>query len=104
MQEFKKFIEEQGVMGLAIGFILGAAVKDLVNAFVTDLIYPFLNVILGSTDGLVRASFTIGIVTVPYGHFIKVLIDFVVIALVVFYVFKGFGLKKIKSKVKRKRK
>jgi large conductance mechanosensitive channel len=101
MQEFKKFIEEQGVMGLAIGFILGAAVKDLVNAFVTDLVYPFLNVILGSTEGLAQATLTLGIVTVPYGHFIKVFIDFIVIALVVFYVFKGFAFKKIKSKKKK---
>ena len=46
------FIREQGVMGLAIGFILGGSVSKVVTSLVQDIINPFLGIILGSTEGL----------------------------------------------------
>ena len=52
MKGFINFIREQGVTGLAVGFILGGAVSKLVTAIVTDLIDPFVGLALGSIDGL----------------------------------------------------
>ncbi len=89
MKGFLEFVREQGVVGLAIGFILGGAVSKVVSALVEDIINPVLGIILGSVGGLNAAVLQIGPVAIKYGHFIGALIDFTVIAFVVYYIFKG---------------
>lgn len=91
LNEFIKFIRAQGVIGLAIGFILGGAVGKTVSSFVQDIIQPLLGFILGSTTGLK----TVHLGPVMIGNFLANLIDFVVIAAVVFYLFKGLKLDKL---------
>ncbi|MFA6007583.1 MAG: MscL family protein [Candidatus Shapirobacteria bacterium] len=85
MKGFLNFIREQGVVGLAVGFILGGAVAKFVTAFITDLISPILGVILGMAGGLKDASLNIGPVKLFYGDFISSFIDFLVIASVVYF-------------------
>jgi large conductance mechanosensitive channel len=85
MKGFLDFIRERGVVGLAVGFILGGAVSKFVTAFITDLINPILGVILGMAGGLKEAYFTIGTVKFMYGDFISSFIDFLVICLVVYF-------------------
>jgi large conductance mechanosensitive channel len=92
---FLDFVREQGVMGLAVGFILGGAVSKVVSALVTDIINPLLGIALGAVQGLQTASFNIGPAKILYGDFISVLIDFVVVALVVYYGVKAIGLNKL---------
>ncbi|TXI34166.1 MAG: MscL family protein [Candidatus Moraniibacteriota bacterium] len=82
---FMEFIRKQGVVGLAVGFILGGAVSKVVTALVTDIINPILSVFLGAADGLKKASINIGDVAILWGDFLSVLIDFLIIALVVYY-------------------
>ncbi|MBN1464022.1 MAG: large conductance mechanosensitive channel protein MscL [Paludibacteraceae bacterium] len=98
MKGFIEFIREQGVVGLAIGFILGGAVSKVVSALVTDLINPVLGLVLGAVGNLSDAMFKIGSAEIKYGHFITVLIDFVVVAFVVYYIFKGLEKKIDKKK------
>lgn len=98
MSEFIEFIRKQGVIGLAVGFILGGAVSKIVAALVEDIINPILGVVLGRAGTLATAALTLGPVEVLWGHFITVLIDFLVIALVVFYGVKVFGLDKLDKK------
>lgn len=98
MKGFLEFIREQGVIGLAVGFILGGAVGKLVTALITDLINPILGLILGVAGGLASASFSIGKVTFMYGDFISVLIDFAVIAAVVYFGVRGLKLDKLDKK------
>lgn len=88
---FMEFVRKQGVVGLAVGFILGGAVSKVVTALVTDIINPILGVILGAADGLKTASLKIGSAELLWGDFLSVLIDFLVIALVVY-----FGVKLLK--------
>jgi large conductance mechanosensitive channel len=95
MKGFVDFIREQGVVGLAVGFILGGAVSKVVTALVTDIINPILGVILGSAEGLKAASFGVGSAQIMYGDLLSVVIDFLVIALVVYYGVKGLGLDKL---------
>jgi large conductance mechanosensitive channel len=95
MKGFINFIREQGVVGLAIGFILGGAVSKVVTALVTDIINPILSIILGATGGLKTASFGIGSVQILYGDLISVLIDFLIIASVVYFGFKVLGIEKL---------
>ena len=76
---FFDFIRKQGVIGLAIGFVLGGAVAKLVGALVSDLITPIVGLLLGSAKGLedvVLGPFKIG-------HFLSIAIDTAIIAAVV---------------------
>lgn len=98
MKGFISFIREQGVVGLAVGFILGGAIAKLVTALITDLISPVLGVILGMAGGLKDAYLRIGPVQIFYGDFISSLIDFLVIALVVYFGVKILKLDKLDKK------
>jgi len=98
IKQFIDFIRKHGVVGLAIGFIMGGAVSKLVAALVNDLINPFIGLIIGNPEGLKAASFKIGNSTFLYGDFLANMIDFVIIAAVVFFVFKGIGLDKLDKK------
>jgi len=98
MSEFIDFIRKQGVVGLAVGFILGGAVAKLVTALVTDFINPLIGILLGKVGSLANASFTIGTANILWGNFVSVLIDFLVVALVVYYGVKGLKLDKLDKK------
>ncbi len=88
---FIQFIRERGVMGLAIGFVLGSAVQKVVTAFVNDIVNPFVGILLGRADGI--KNFAAGPFLV--GDFISVLIDFLILAAIIYFVFKGLGLEKL---------
>lgn len=98
MKGFMEFIRAQGVVGLAVGFILGGAVAKVVTALITDLISPILGVILGAASGLKEASVQIGPAQLKWGDFVSVSIDFIVIAMVVYFGVKGLGLDKLDKK------
>lgn len=98
MKGFINFIREQGVMGLAIGFILGGAVSKVVSALVTDIINPILGIILGITVGLKDAYIAIGSAKILWGDMLNTLIDFIIISLVIYYGFKLLRLEKLDKK------
>lgn len=100
MKGFIEFIREQGVVGLAVGFILGGAVSKLVSSIVTDIINPILGLILGAAGNLGQASLKIGPAELMWGHFLTTVIDFAVIAAVVYFGVKGLGLDKLDKKKK----
>ena len=82
-------------MGLAVGFILGGAVSKVVTALVTDIVNPLLGAVLGATEGLKTASLDIGSAKILYGDLLSVTIDFLVVALVVYFGVKALGLNKL---------
>lgn len=98
MKGFLNFIREQGVVGLAVGFILGGAISKVVTSLVTDIINPILGVILGSARNLSSYSFKIGSVSIMWGSFVSVMIDFLVIACVVYFGVKKLRLDKLDMK------
>ena len=81
-------------MGLAIGFVLGSAVQKVVTAFVNDIVTPFIGLALGRADNL--KDFAIGKFLI--GDFISVVIDFIILAFIIYFVFKGLGLEKLDKK------
>jgi large conductance mechanosensitive channel len=95
MKGFIEFIREQGVVGLAIGLVLGGAVTKVVTATINDFITPILGLLLGSTKGLGNVYFKFFGAKILYGHFLTVLIDFVVIAALIYFIVKGMKLDKI---------
>ncbi len=94
MTGFITFIREQGVIGLAIGFILGGAVSKTVTAFVTDVINPLIGLAFGNIAGL--SDMMVG--PVMLGHFVASIIDFLIIAAVIYFGFKGLKLDRLDVK------
>ena len=98
MRGFLNFIREQGVVGLAVGFLLGGAVAKLVTSLITDIINPLLGPILGAAGDLKSAVLMLGPVRLMWGDFLANFIDFAIIAGVVYFGVQGLGLHKIDKK------
>jgi len=98
MKGFVDFIRERGVVGFAVAFILGGAITSLVGSLVTDIVNPLLGVILSKTKTLESMYVKLGDSKILWGHFVSVSINFIIIALVVYLIFRVFGLEKIDKK------
>jgi large conductance mechanosensitive channel len=98
VQGFFNFIREQGVIGLAVGFILGGSVTKVVTSLVTDIINPVLGIFLGASDNLKERYWQVGGVKVLYGNFLNNLIDFIVIALVIYFLVKLMRVDRLDKK------
>ena len=83
IDEFLEFLENYEIIGLAIAFVIGVTVKDLVNATVDDLIMPVIGVFLPE-GGWESATWTLFSIEFQVGHFFSVLIEFLIIALLIF--------------------
>ena len=93
-EEFKDFIGKAGVLGLAIGFIMGTIIGRVVSALVQDLIMPIPGAFVPGGDWK-KAIFSTPVgngMNFEIGDFVGVVIDFIMIALVVFVIAK-FGRK-----------
>ena len=94
ISEFKDFILKGNVMDMAIGVIIGTAFADIVNALTADFINPIIG-LLGGADvagEIVIKTLTDGTkITIKYGHFITQVINFVIMAFVLFIILKVFN-------------
>ncbi len=81
--EFKAFLIKQGVLGLAVAVVIGGAVTKLVAAIVADLIMPIVGAAVPSGDWR-KAVVEVGNVKFLVGDFAGVVLDFLIVALVVF--------------------
>lgn len=93
--DFVDFIRTQGVVGFAVAFILGGAISALVASLVLNIINPVLGVILGSARDLVANSLDLFGAKIMYGKFLNDLINFFVLALVVYFGVRKFHLDKL---------
>lgn len=98
MKGFLEFIREQGVVGLAVGFILGGAVSKIVSSLVNDIINPLLGIILSTAGNLSDAYIKIGPAKLMWGSFINTSINFIVIAAVVYSGVKILKLDRLDKK------
>lgn len=101
LQEFKDFATRGNVIDMAIGIIIGAAFGKIITSFVNDILMPPIGLLLGKVDfstlfinmsgkpytSLAEAK-AAGAATLNYGMFINTLIDFIIIAFVVFLLIK----------------
>ncbi len=94
---FITFIREQGIVGLAVGFILGGAVSKTVTSLVDNVINPLVGLALGKVN-LSDKMLTFSNATLKYGAFITSIIDFLIVAAVVYFIFRGLGIDKIDKK------
>jgi large conductance mechanosensitive channel len=90
LKEFKEFAMRGSVMDLAVGVIIGGAFGKIVSSLVGDILMPLIGLIIGGID-FSSLAFTLGDAKVTYGNFIQSLIDFLIIALVIFLLVKGIN-------------
>lgn len=87
INEFKEFAFRGNVLDLAIGVVIGAAFTTIVTSFVEDIIMPLVGMLTGGND-ISDLSIKIGTANLAYGSFLQAVINFLIIALVVFMFIK----------------
>lgn len=99
---FMTFVREQGVVGLAVGLVLGTQVKTLVDQIVASFLNPLLGLILPGGGTLAEKTFSLTLFSKTadfgYGAFTSVLISFLTVAAVVYFVVKGLKLDRLDKK------
>ncbi len=89
LQEFKEFALQGNVMSMAVGVIVGAAFKDLVTSFTDNIITPIINCIGGAEiQGRIHL---LGEQYINYGAFITAVINFLIMAFIIFLMVKGMN-------------
>ena len=94
IHEFKEFALKGNVMNLAVGVIIGAAFQSIVTALTSSFINPLIAVVTGGTNGegvTVGGTFTIRGVVFDYGSFITAVINFLIMAFVLFLLVKAMN-------------
>jgi large conductance mechanosensitive channel len=97
LEEFKAFALKGNVMDLAVGVIIGGAFGAITTSLINDILMPIIGMIIGGIDfsGL---ALTVGDASITYGNFITAVINFLLIALVVFWLVKGMNKLTAKKK------
>jgi large conductance mechanosensitive channel len=90
LKEFKEFIMRGNVVDLAIAVVVGAAFTAVVNSFANDILMQLVAAVFGKPD-FSDLTFELGDAVIRYGAFITVLINFLIVAFVMFLVVKGIN-------------
>lgn len=103
LQGFTDFVREQGVVGLAVGLILGVAAKSVVDSLVQNIFNPIIGLLYGGGDFSTRyhCMKTIGgecQSKLGYGSFLNAVMSFIIVAAVVYFVVKKLKLDKLDIK------
>ena len=114
LKEFKEFIMRGNVMDMAVGIIIGAAFGSIVSSLVADVIMPPIGMLLGNVDfsnlfvvlkegaaagpyASLAAAKSAGAVTINYGVFVNAVINFLIVALAIFFLIRGLNRLKRKE-------
>ena len=113
MQEFKDFAVKGNLVDMAVGIIMGAAFGKVVSSFVKDVVMPPIGKLLGGVDfgqlivdlsgdghASLAAATAAGAPAIAYGTFIQAVVDFLIIAMVVFLAVKVYNNIKKKEEAK----
>jgi len=90
MGEFRKFIARGNVMDMAVGVIIGAAFKSIVDSLVNDILMPFVGIFIGQ-DTFASLVFTVGGAQIAFGNFIQAIVNFLIMAFVIFCIVKAMN-------------
>lgn len=91
LKEFKEFAVKGNMFDMAIGVIMGGAVTKVITSIVTDLMNPLIGLVVGKGANLADLKFTVNGVDFTYGVFLNNLLDFLLIALMIFLMVKGIN-------------
>ena len=90
LKEFRDFAMRGNVIDLAVAFILGVAFVAIVTSLVNDIIMPIVGVIIGGID-FASLSVTVGTAAIAYGKFIQAIVNFIIIAFVLFLLVRAIN-------------
>jgi len=96
IKEFKEFAMKGNIVDLAVAVVLGGAFGNIVTALTESIMSPIIAMILGK-GGLSELSITMGSTVFPIGLLIQAIIDFILIALVIFFIIKAMNKMKKKE-------
>jgi large conductance mechanosensitive channel len=102
-KEFRAFIAQGNVLDLAVGIIIGAAFTKIVNSLVEDILNPVIGLLLGGVDltqwkvVLKEAVGTSPEVAIRYGNFLNNVVQFLIIAWVIFLIVKAANRMRLSS-------
>ena len=96
--EFREFISKGSVMDMAVGIIIGGAFQAIINSLVNDILMPLIGMII-KTESLADLKVMVGTAEITYGAFIAAIINFLLMALVLFIIVKAMNT--IREKTKR---
>ncbi|MEZ4515612.1 MAG: large conductance mechanosensitive channel protein MscL [Chloroflexota bacterium] len=89
-KEFREFINKGNVIDLAVGVVIATAFTAIVTSLTDDIIMPLIGALLGGID-FSSLSIQIGDATIAYGNFIQAIINFLIIAFVLFLMVRGYN-------------
>lgn len=98
MKGFIEFIRSQGVIGLAVGFIMGGSITKMVTSLVNDIVNPLVGLLINRAGDLKSNYIAIGSAKITWGNFVGNFIDFVIIAFIVYFGVKILKLDKLDKK------
>lgn len=88
--EFKEFAMKGSLMDMAAGIIIGASIGKVVGALVENILMPLIGTVMGGVD-FSALAIKVGDASIGYGSFIQALIDFIIIAFVIFMLLRGIN-------------
>lgn len=86
-KEFKEFVMRGNVLDLAVGVIIGGAFGKIVGSLVNDILMPLVGLLMGGVN-FSELSVTVGSATIMWGLFLQTVVDFLIIAFVIFLIVK----------------
>lgn len=104
IKEFKEFAIRGSVIDLAVGIIIGGAFQKIVSSLVADVITPFVSLLTGGINFADRVwtlpanPISRAVITLNYGRFIQNVVEFLIVAFVIFLMVKGINVLRRKSK------
>jgi len=96
IEEFKGFAMRGNVVDLAVAVVIGGAFGKIVSSLVDNIITPLIGLLLGGVD-FSGIAVTVGDASITYGKFIQSIVDFIIVALVIFLVVKAMNRMKKKE-------
>ncbi len=88
LKEFKAFVMRGNVLDLAVAVIIGGAFGKIVSSLVNDILMPLIGLLMGGVN-FSEQAFTIGAAVIKWGSFVQTIIDFIIIAFVIFMIVKA---------------
>lgn len=92
-KDFKEFALRGNVIDLAVGVIIGTAFSRIVNSLVNDILMPVVGIFLGGVD-FSSLSVTVGNAVILWGSFVQAIVDFLIVALIVFLMVRALNRSK----------
>jgi large conductance mechanosensitive channel len=97
LKEFKEFVMRGNVLDLAVAVIIGGAFGKIIGSLVNDILMPLIGLVMGGVN-FSELSFMVGEAVVKWGAFVQAIVDFVIIAFVIFLIVKSANATKKKEK------